>query len=228
MKRTALAATLALLLAGVAHAGETEIILYKNPGFQGGSQVVNGEVANLEGGFARGAESMVVKGGFWEACTGDHFKGRCFVLEPGEYPRLDDSLSKRIVSLRFLGATERVARGDRRDWDERRYRREARNDRNDRNDRDGRHDGRRDRSDGVVHLYNRPGFRGKAILVDNNEPNLRRERFDGRASSLIVRDGVWELCSEPRFEGMCRVYRPGRYEHLAELNDRVSSLRQLR
>ena len=84
MKRTTLVAAVAALVAGAAQAGDTEVIIYKQPNFRGQSHVVNGEVANLEGGFAREGSSLVVKGGYWEVCDQDHFRGTCHVLEPGQ------------------------------------------------------------------------------------------------------------------------------------------------
>ena len=46
MKRTAIAAAVAELLAGTAQAASTEFILYKGQNFSGPSQVIKGEVAN--------------------------------------------------------------------------------------------------------------------------------------------------------------------------------------
>lgn len=131
MKRTALMAALAAMLAATAQAAVTEFIIYKQPNFRGASHTVKGEVASLEGGFARKASSLVVKG-------------------------------------------------------------------------------------------------GRSVRVERSAENLRDSRFDGRASSIVVNEGTWQLCSEPRFEGICRVYEPGQYAHLAELDDRVSSLRRVR
>jgi hypothetical protein len=212
MKRTALMAAIAALLAGTAQAAITEMTIFKQPNFQGPSHTIKGEVANLEGGFAREASSAVVKGGNWEVCTDTHFKGSCHVLAPGEYARLDRNLDRRIVSVRFLGADDRVARRDTRE------------------DRPYRDDASRYRgyAQGSVDLYGRPGFRGRSVRVERNATDLWDHRFDGRASSAIVNEGTWQLCTEPGFEGICRVYRPGQYEHLAELDDRVSSLRRVR
>src|SRR5216110_2981124 len=69
MRRQAIVAALALLAAGAAQAAVTEFIIYKQPDFKGPSQVVKGEVNILENGFAREGESLVVHGGYWEACT---------------------------------------------------------------------------------------------------------------------------------------------------------------
>ena len=220
MKRQALVAALALLAAGAAQAAETEFIIYKQPDFKGPSQVVKGEVNILENGFAREAESLVVRGGYWEACTEDRFKGMCRVYDPGDYPRLGD-LTRKIVSVRFLGTDRQAARreADRvasnaaydRPREERDYRRDRGNYRH-----------------GSVELFGRESFNGRSIRVEENVPDLSTRRFDGRASSLIVHQGTWELCSREDFEGRCRTFGPGEYPRLAGLDDRVTSLRQIR
>ncbi|HEX5130737.1 MAG TPA: beta/gamma crystallin-related protein [Usitatibacter sp.] len=221
MKRIALCAALGLAL-GTAHAATTELIIYKSANFKGPSHTVKGEVNNLEGGFAREGQSLVVRGGNWEVCTDDHFRGKCYVLGPGEYPSLDSTLNNRIVSVRFVENRKAATygrnanqRGD--------YRGEHRNDAGDwreaRRDRDNR---------AAIDLYGRQDFRGRSLRVDDNERDLSRNGFDGRASSLVVHDGTWELCTEPGFQGRCQRYRPGEYRYLAGLDDRVSSVRQVR
>jgi hypothetical protein len=215
MKRTTLVAAVAALVAGAAQAGDTEVIIYKQPNFRGQSQVVNGEVANLEGGFARDASSLVVKGGYWEVCDQDHFRGNCHVLEPGQYPRLDSNLNERIVSIRYLGNDQKFAK--------RAYREEIREARRE----DRRQYRERVAASGAIDLYGRPNFRGRSVRVDDNAPDLYDRNFDGRASSAIVRDGTWQLCSEPGYSGSCLVVGPGEYPRLAGLDDRVSSIRQV-
>ena len=117
MKRFALAATLAALFAGAAYAGDTEIIIYRQPEFRGQSYLINGEVANIESGLASQGSSMVVKGGYWEVCTEDHFRGNCYVIGSGEYPRLGN-LNNRIVSARFLGNDQKYAQRFDKSWRE--------------------------------------------------------------------------------------------------------------
>lgn len=217
MKRTTLAAAVAALVAGAAQAGDTELIIFKQPNFRGQSHVVDGEVANLEGGFAREGSSLIVKGGYWEVCNDDHFKGRCQVLEPGNYPRLNARLDERIVSVRFLGNDQKLA--SRIDRDERREaRREARQDSR---------EAKRDRLAGSIDLYGRPNFRGRSLRVEDSASDLWERNFDGRASSAIVREGTWQLCSQTGYSGSCLVVGPGEYPRLAGLDDRVSSIRQV-
>jgi hypothetical protein len=128
MKRLTLLAAIAALGTGVAQAQTTELVIYKEANFRGQSESIKGEVANLENGFGREVSSLEAKGGSWEVCTSDHFKGRCRVLDEGRYPTLN-GLNDRIVSVRFLGASAKVARRDDRD---------VRNDRESREERDAR------------------------------------------------------------------------------------------
>jgi hypothetical protein len=111
MKRTLTALGAALLVTGAAHAATTELVLYKADHFHGPAQSIKGEVANIENGFGHEASSMIARGGAWEVCTADHFKGRCRAIAEGEYPTLG-WLNDRIVSVRFLGANARVSRAD--------------------------------------------------------------------------------------------------------------------
>lgn len=226
MKRHAIAAALMLAFAGAAQAAVTELVIYKQQNFKGASQTVKGEVNVLEGGFADAAQSLVVKGGFWEACTGDRFKGECRAFAPGEYPSLDPMFHQRITSVRFLGNDPKIARYE--------TRREAREDRREarqedrREAREDRREWREARRDGVVDLYGGQDFRGRSVRIERNERDLASQNFDGRASSLVVHEGTWELCSERAFGGRCQVFQPGEYRYLAGLDDRVSSLRQIR
>lgn len=209
-------AAVAALVAGAAQAADTEFIIYKGANFRGANEVVNGEVANLERGFAGEGSSLVVKGGYWEVCNDDHFKGECRVLAAGQYPRLGPAWNNRIVSVRFLGTDQKLAQ---RVWREERV--AARDER-----REERRDGRRDR--GEIELYNGQDFRGQSVRVDQDVRDLAQLSFDRRASSVVVREGTWQLCSEPRFEGRCNTYRPGDYRYLAGMDDRASSVRQIR
>jgi hypothetical protein len=186
MKRMAIAAT-AALLSSAADASVTELVIYKDNDFKGASQVVKGEVAHLEDGFAAQAASLVARGGYWEVCNRSHFKGDCRVLAEGEYARLDPGWTRRIVSTRFLG--KRV---------------------------------------GAVDLYAGAAFAGQPVRVHDNVRDLAERNFDGGSASAVVHEGTWVACSDPGFHGRCTVLSPGRYPHLGEVDQRVSSLRQLR
>jgi uncharacterized protein YcfJ len=80
-----------------------------------------------------------------------------------------------------------------------------------------------------ITLFSRPGFEGRAIIINEPLRNLRRADFDDQASSAIVRGGRYEVCEERRFEGRCVVLRPGQYPSLRAmgLNNSLSSVRPL-
>jgi hypothetical protein len=61
---------------------------------------------------------------------------------------------------------------------------------------------------GEITLYQSRDFRGDSLTLRRAAPDLERTGFNDTASSVIVRDGVWEAC-----EGT--------------LNDRVSSVREI-
>lgn len=171
MKRILLAAAIAMA-AGAAQARNTEMLVYKGENFRGQADTIKGEVNNLENGFGRDVSSMIVRGGTWEVCTGDHFSGRCRQVAEGEYPTLG-WLNNRIVSVRFLGENV-VARNDvdRDGWyaaqRAREARQEAREERREAREREAREEARearrewredqrydRDRRDNDVYYYDR-------------------------------------------------------------------------
>lgn len=235
MKRHAILAALALLFAGAAQAAVTEFILYKQPNFKGDSQTVKGEVNILENGFDHQARSLIVRGGYWEVCTEDRFHGTCRALGEGQYPTLTSDIDGKIVSVRFLGNDPKVAQRAEREKQAALERdRLAARERDRyayRDERDYRREGRSDRGynrRGALELYGGESFNGRSIRIEDNVNDLYDRRFDGRASSLIVEQGTWQLCTEPGFEGRCRTFEPGEYPRLAALDNRVNSVRQVR
>jgi hypothetical protein len=172
MKRTLLATTLAalgVLAIGTAEARETELIIYKAPNFHGPSDTIKGEVNNLENGFGREVSSMVVRGGAWQVCTGDHFGGRCRVVNEGEYPTLG-WLNDKIVSVKFLGDNPDRARYD--NWDKR----QAQNDRRDNRDRDNR---------------DRPSYQGNQYGNQYGDKDYRNDRPNDRSNDRREDDRYW-------------------------------------
>ena len=80
-----------------------------------------------------------------------------------------------------------------------------------------------------VTLYGQENLRGRAITLDDSVADLVGSRLDDRASSVFVRDGNWQLCSEPHYRGTCITVGPGEYGSLRAtgLSNRVSSVREL-
>jgi len=207
--KTASLLTAATLLAGAVHAGE--LTLYKDSEFRGPSISLRDATPNLErAGFNDVTSSVIVRSGTWELCEHAAFQGRCIKLDRGEY-RMLEGFNDKVSSVREING-----RGDR-------------DDRDDHGGRPGRgdHDGRPGRGEDIV-LFAQAGFGGRRAELHNDVRNLEDYDFNDRAGSVIVNEGGWELCEHAEFRGRCIVLKPGRYEFLNDMNNRISSLRRVR
>ena len=80
-----------------------------------------------------------------------------------------------------------------------------------------------------ITLYGQEGLRGRAFTFEGPVENLQGSRMNERASSVTVRDGSWQLCSEAWYRGACVTLGPGDYPSLRTigLDNRVSSVREI-
>jgi hypothetical protein len=205
MKPKRIAILSSLFLAGSAAAAE--ITVFKQPRFAGEALTLRGDANNLgDRGFTDQISSVVVKSGQWQVCSQPDFKGDCVTLASGEYPTLDQRLNHRIESVREVTRSADVNRSG-----GERYA-------------NGYSSGpQRGYSRGpAVEVFTGPEFRGRSAQVDRDVASL-----DQGAASLVIREGTWQLCSLPGYEGVCRVFEPGEYETLGRLNRRIASLRRI-
>lgn len=74
-------------------------------------------------------------------------------------------------------------------------------------------------------VFGRSGFQGRSAVIDGPS-DLRGTRLNDRISSVSVRSGRWEVCSDPGFRGRCQVIG-GDVAELRRigLNDTITSLR---
>jgi beta/gamma crystallin/glycine zipper 2TM protein len=97
----------AMGIAGLAIAttAAAQVTLYSHDDFRGRQFTANGTVRNLDRtGFNDRASSVIVNGGNWQVCSDAYFNGHCVILQPGEYPSLDQfGLENRISSIRPVG-----------------------------------------------------------------------------------------------------------------------------
>ena len=209
MKFLAAAIVAAAGFAGAAQAAS--ITIHKQPNFTGGQVTLNDTTPNLiQHGIQDQASSLVLDGR-WEVCTQPNFAGDCRVLEPGRYATLDKSINHRIESVRPVGRKDVVvgSRGDA-------YGRD-----------DHGRDGHRGRDRGAIDIYPGADFRGRPMRVERDTESL--ERFSDQASSVIVHEGTWQLCTQAAYEGRCRTFEPGRYASLGgRLDNNVASVKQIR
>jgi hypothetical protein len=209
--------TIAALLAGAAHAGE--LTLYTDSEFRGPSITLRDATPDLvRQGFNDRTSSVVVRSGTWQLCEHAGFQGHCIVLDRGEY-RVLEGFNDKVSSAREVNGRDRDDRGGRGEH----------GDRGDRGDR-GEHGGwggRGDRAEPIV-LFAQAGFGGRRAELHSDVRTLDDYDFNDRAGSVIINEGNWELCEHADFRGQCIVLRPGRYEFLNDMNNRISSLRRVR
>jgi len=81
---------------------------------------------------------------------------------------------------------------------------------------------------GEITLYEGENFQGRNLTLRNDMRDLDRTVFNDRAQSVVIRDGVWEVCADAAFHGHCATLQPGEYPVLeGGLDRRISSVRQV-
>ena len=135
-----------------------------------------------------------------------------------------DTFATSKFSMRgFRGAYERVNRyRDRSEYSNDERREERREER-----RDDRREGGTDDRPPAVELYEHDDYKGRRLNVRGDVGDLEDNNFNDTTSSLVVNRGRWELCTDARFRGRCRVYGPGRYPNVRGYNDEFSSIRKV-
>ena len=78
-----------------------------------------------------------------------------------------------------------------------------------------------------VVLYELDHFSGRNFPASTAVADLSSVAFNDRASSIYIRRGRWQFCSEAYYFGQCQVLAPGSYRNLSSMgmNNRISSLR---
>ena len=79
-----------------------------------------------------------------------------------------------------------------------------------------------------ITIYKQPNYTGASLTLRGDTPNLTGAGFQDQVSSLQVRSGRWQLCTQPDYNGDCAIVGPGEYPTLEQsLNHRIESLRQV-
>jgi hypothetical protein len=180
-------------------AGAAELTLYEEPGFGGGNLTLRGYTPSTANYGFPGAQSVFVQSGRWQICNEPEFRGQCTELVPGKYGGLDSNFNRRIASAREIGSYGNST-GGYRNYDH-----------------------------GIIKFFSDPTFSGRSLDMQEDTPNFRARGYNDRASSIIVAEGVWELCTDANYGGTCRRYGPGRYADLGwGMNGQISSARVVR
>lgn len=87
-----------------------QVTFYEREGFGGQSFTSDRQIENFQRqNFNDRASSVVVHAGQWEVCEDSAFRGRCFVLRPGQYPSLASmGLNDRVSSVRMMNDDGRI------------------------------------------------------------------------------------------------------------------------
>ncbi|WP_280154956.1 beta/gamma crystallin-related protein [Piscinibacter sp. XHJ-5] len=187
--------------------GTGAIKFFSDAGFGGRSHDMQRDHPDFrEFGFNDRAASVVVTRGTWELCTDINYSGNCRLYGPGHYQDLGPGMAGRISSGRVVRPTSEAPAEMRGGW---------------------RAAPRSAEGASRVILFADEGLRGPSLAVSDTLVNLQTARFNDAAASMIVEGGTWLACSDAYFAGHCRVFAPGRYEHLrdAGLTRVISSLR---
>lgn len=78
-----------------------------------------------------------------------------------------------------------------------------------------------------VVLYELDHFSGRNFPASTAVADLSSVAFNDPASSIYIRRGRWQFCSDAYYFGQCQVLAPGSYRNLSSMgmNHRISSLR---
>lgn len=82
---------------------------------------------------------------------------------------------------------------------------------------------------GELVLYEHDAYRGRTYVAERSISNFADAGFNDRASSVVIRSGTWQLCTDAYFRGRCVTLSRGEYPSLRamDLNDAVSSVRDV-
>lgn len=193
-----------MALAASAHAS-AELMLYEHENFGGSTLQVSGPATNLtNNNFNDITSSVVVRSGTWQLCGDANYRGQCITLSPGSYRSLSAmGLNDRISSIRPTGADGNSSAGGGEAWG-----------------------GGWGGSNAAVELYENTDYGGRS-MSSQGSAFLKGQGFNDRVSSVVIRSGRWEFCSDADFRGRCVTLGPGSYANLINMgfNDQISSLR---
>jgi hypothetical protein len=231
-----------LLLAGLAVSctihdaalaqGRPRVEVYRDADYRGDRRVLDGEVRDFNSiGFNDRVSSIRVDSGTWQFCEDANFQGRCVTVDRDQRDLAGSSLDDRFSSARPLPDRRgdvRGGRGDDRDFGGRGDDRNVAA-RGDNRDFGGRGNARNGNDGGAsVILYADVDFRG-ASRESGESRDFRDLGFNDTVSSMRIRTGTWEFCSDADFRGRCMTFDRDVPSLVPfGFNDTISSMRRVR
>ncbi|MBQ0937306.1 beta/gamma crystallin-related protein [Ideonella paludis] len=198
---TALAAVAQAQAAGWNDDRNAPVVVYEHAGGAGRALNVTGNMPNLDAvGFNDEISSIEVRRGQWLFCEHADFRGKCITLGPGRHS-IETYFNDAISSIR-------MADGGNSGW----------------NNNGGWSTGN---VMGAVTIYEHIDSGGRSLAVNGPMTDLSRNGFNDSVSSVDIRQGSWQFCSDADFGGRCITLGPGRHNIDALMNDEISSIRQV-
>lgn len=196
--------------------------VYSGAGQNGGSARLNRDVDDFVNiGFNDRTTSIAISNGYWQLCSDSNFQGTCRVFGPGRHDDLGRGLDGRVSSARMVD--EREARRQQQyepQYQQPQYQQPQYQ--------QPQYQQPQYQQRGAILLFPDAGMRGEPLALDRSADDLVRFNFNDRASSIVVNEGQWEVCSDSNFRGRCEVIGPGQYGSLNGLENQISSLRRVR
>lgn len=201
-----LRALLGLLALTLCTQATAELMLHEDDDFNGRKFRAYVAITNLSTmNFNDRASSVIVRSGSWQLCGDADFRGQCITLSPGSYTSLREfGLNDRVSSVRPVFGGGGGGGGDS----------------------SGNWGGGWGGGNAAVELFEHADYGGRS-MTSSGSPNLSRQGFNDRVSSIVIRSGRWEFCVDADYRGRCTRLGPGSYGNLNDmgLNDAISSLR---
>jgi hypothetical protein len=177
------------------------VVVYEHAGGAGRTLNVVANIANLDSvGFNDEISSIEVRRGQWLFCEHADFKGKCITLGPGRHS-IETYFNDAISSIRS-------ADGSSGGW----------------NNNGGWNSGN---VSGLVSVYEHIDQGGRTLAVNGPMTDLSRNGFNDEISSIEIRQGTWQFCSDADFAGRCITLGVGRHNVDKVMNDGISSIRQV-
>lgn len=177
------------------------VVVYEHAGGAGRSLNVVANIGNLESvGFNDEISSIEVRRGQWVFCEHADFKGKCITLGPGRHSietYFNDAISS-IRSADGAGGTWSNNGG----WSN-------------------------GNVAGMVSVFEHIDQGGRSLAVNGPMTDLSRNGFNDEISSIEIRQGTWQFCSDADFAGRCITLGAGRHNVDKVMNDEISSIRQV-
>jgi len=80
---------------------------------------------------------------------------------------------------------------------------------------------------GEITLFHARDFVGESLTLNGAAPDLLATGFNDSAASVVVNAGVWEVCTDIRFQGRCMQLRQGEYRGVGGISERIASVREI-